>query len=271
MSPRWAVLFLALSTLCPSMLTGQLTSATISGRVTDSSGSSVPNALVTATDIKTGVTSHVESNGQGDYVITGLAPDTYRLTFTKDGFQSFAQDGLILAVGQHATVNPALVVGAVSQNVVVQASSNMINVESPTVSTSIDNKMTQQLPLNGRNVLQLMQLAPDSGPTNSYGYQQSASRPDQSNNFVGASGGRGDSTSYYLDGALNEDALTQIANVYPDPDAIQEFSFDTSAYSAKFAGRGGGVMNAETRGGTNQFHGSLFEFLRNSDLNGRWP
>jgi hypothetical protein len=269
MNPRCAVLFLALLTLCPSMLTGQLTSATITGRVTDSSGSSVPNALVTATDIKTGVISHVESNGQGDYVITGLAPDTYRLTFAKDGFQSYGQDGLILAVGQQATVNAALLVGAVSQNVVVQASSNMINVESPTVSTSIDNKMTQELPLNGRNVLQLMQLAPDSGPTNSYGYQQSASRPDQSNNFVGASGGRGDSTSYYLDGALNEDALTQIANVFPDPDAIQEFSFDTSAYSAKFAGRGGGVMNAETRGGTNLFHGSLFEFLRNSDLNGR--
>jgi Carboxypeptidase regulatory-like domain len=86
MNPRCAVLFLALSTLCPSILIGQLTSATISGRVTDSSGSSVPNALVTATDIQTGVTSHVESDGQGDYVTTGLAPDTYRLTFAKNGF-----------------------------------------------------------------------------------------------------------------------------------------------------------------------------------------
>ena len=79
-----------------------------------------------------------------------------------------------------------------------------------------------------------MQLAPDTGPTNSsVGYQQSASRPDQSNNFVGSSGGRGDSTSYYLDGALNEDPYTQIANVYPNPDAIQEFSFDTPAPSAR--------------------------------------
>jgi hypothetical protein len=122
MNPRRAVLFLALSTLCPSILTGQLTSATISGRVTDSSGSSVPNALVTAIDTQTGVTSHVESDGQGDYVITGLAPDTYRLTFAKDGFQSYGQDGLIVAVGQHATVNAALLVGAVSQDVFVQAS-----------------------------------------------------------------------------------------------------------------------------------------------------
>lgn len=145
----------------------------------------------------------------------------------------------------------------------------MVEMQSSTVSTAIDTHTTQQLPLNGRNVLQLMQLAPDTGPTSSAVYQQNASRPDQSNNFVGSSGGRGDSTSYYLDGALNEDALTQIANVYPNPDAIQEFSFDTSTFSAKFSGRGGGLMNAVTRGGTNQFHGSLFEFMRNSALNGR--
>jgi hypothetical protein len=83
--------------------------------------------------------------------------------------------------------------------------------------------MTQELPLNGRNVLQLMQIAPDAGPTQSTGYQQGASRPDQTNSFAGASGGRGDSTAFYLDGALNEDVLTQIANIFPNPDAIQEF------------------------------------------------
>jgi hypothetical protein len=86
---------------------------------------------------------------------------------------------------------------------------------------------------------------------------------------VGISGGRGDSTAFYLDGALNEDVLTQIANIFPNPDAVQEFSVDTSTFSAKFAGLGGGVMNVVTRGGTNRFHGSAFEFLRNSALNGR--
>jgi hypothetical protein len=269
MSFRFAVLLLVLSTSFPSVLLGQLTSATLTGRVTDSSGSVIPNALVTATDSTTGVITHAETDGQGDYALTGLAPDTYRLIFSKDGFKSYGQNGLIVTVGQRATVNAVLLVGAVSQSVIVEAASDMINLQSPTVSTSIDNKMTQQLPLNGRNVLQLMQLAPDVGPTSSSGYQQNASRPDQANNYAGASGGRGASTSYYLDGALNEDVLTQIANVFPNPDAIQEFSFDTSVYSAKFAGRGGGVMNAVTRGGTNQFHGQLFEFIRNGDLNGR--
>lgn len=261
------VLFLSL--LCPVSLLGQLTSATISGKVTDSSGAAIPGASITATDNKTGTISHAETDAQGSYVLTGLAPDTYRVAISREGFQSHEEDNLTLTVEQTATLNAALRPGAVSERVVVEAASTEVNTRSPNVSTAINTEMTQQLPLNGRNVLQLMQLAPDTGPTGTSGYQQSASRPDQSNNYVGASGGRGASTSYYLDGALNEDALTQIANVYPNPDSIQEFSFDSNTFSAKFSGRGGGVMNAVTRGGTNRFHGTLFEFLRNSALNGR--
>jgi hypothetical protein len=151
MSFRLAVLLLVFSTIFPSVLLGQLTSATLTGRVTDSTGSAIPNALVTATDSTTGVIIHAETDGQGDYALTGLAPDTYRLIFSKDGFQSYGQNGLIVTVGQRATVNAELLVGAVSQSVIVEAASEMINVQSPTVSTSIDNKMTQQLPLNGRN------------------------------------------------------------------------------------------------------------------------
>ncbi|MHB8302298.1 MAG: TonB-dependent receptor [Acidobacteriaceae bacterium] len=269
MNYRIGVLLLILSSISPSIVYGQLTSATVSGTVTDSAGASIPGAMVTATDDMTGAVSHAETNAQGSYVVTGLAPDTYRLVFSKDGFSSYQQYGLTITVSQRATVNAVLHVGSVSQSVTVKAASAMLNFQSPTISTTIDTKMTVQLPLNGRDVLQLMQLAPDVGPTAVVSYQQNASRPDQANNFVGASGGRGDSTSYYLDGALNEDALTQIANVYPDPDAIQEFSFATSTFSAKFSGRGGGVMNAVTRGGTNQLHGVLFEFVRNSALNGR--
>src|SRR6185437_11221016 len=151
----------------------------------------------------------------------------------------------------------------------VNATGTSVEVQTPTVSTSISNTMTRELPLNGRDVLQLAQLAPDAGPTYSGPYNQSASRPDLANAYVGVAGGRGDSTAFYLDGALNEDVLTQIANVFPNPDAIQEFSLDTSTFSAKFAGLGGGVMNVVTKGGGNQFHGTAFEFLRNSVLNGR--
>jgi hypothetical protein len=262
-------LFLILLSPCSSGLFAQLTSARVSGRVTDSAQLTIPGATVTAIDSMTGTAYHVETDNQGTYVLTGLLPDTYRLTFSKSGFQTGIQEGLIVTVGQSATVDTVLQVGSVSTSVTVQAASDAINLQSPTVSTAIDNKMTQELPLNGRDVLQLAQLAPDSGPTATGPYNQGASRPDLTNSYVGASGGRGDSTAFYLDGALNEDVLTQIANVFPNPDAVQEFSFDTSAFSAKFAGLGGGVMNAVTRGGTNQIHGVLFEFLRNSALNGR--
>ena len=269
MRHRISALLLVLVSLAAAPLFAQLTSGSIAGRVIDSSGAAIPGAAVTATNTATGITLRANTDGQGDYVITGINPGPYRLNVAMDGFQSWEQDNLIVTVGERATVNPTLTVGSVAQSVVVQGSASMVEVQSPTISTPIATHTTQQLPLNGRNVLQLMQLAPDTGPTAPTSYQQGASRPDQANNFVGSSGGRGDSTSYYLDGALNEDALTQIANVYPDPDAIQEFSFDTSTYSAKFSGRGGGLMNAVTRSGSNQFHGTLFEFLRNSALNGR--
>jgi hypothetical protein len=260
------LLVLALSTP-PSI--AQLTSASISGKVTDASQSAIPDASVTAVDVATGNTVTGRTDGEGNYVLTGLLPDTYRLKFGKAGFESNIQENLVITVGERATVNSVLQVGSVSDSITVQADSAAVNLQSPTVSTVIDSKLTQELPLNGRNVLQLAQLAPDAGPTATGPYNQGASRPDLANSYVGASGGRGDSTAFYLDGALNEDVLTQIPNVFPDPDAIQEFSLDTSSFSAKFAGLGGGVMNAVTRGGTNQIHGVLFEFLRNSALNGR--
>lgn len=246
----------------------QLTSATISGKVTDVSGSVLPDSDVSATDVATGAVAHIKTNEEGSYVLLGLSPDVYSLRISHDGFQSYEQRELQIAVGQRLVINAVLSVGTVGETINVTGGGGAaVNLESPMVSTSIDNQMTTQLPLNGRNILQLMQLAPDTSVTAVSSYQQSASRPDQANSYVGASGGRGDSTSYYLDGALNEDALTQIANVYPNPDAIQEFSFSSSVYSAKFSGRGGGVMNAVTRGGTNQFHGTLFEFVRNSAFN----
>jgi hypothetical protein len=260
---------LLLSLICPLSLLAQLTSATISGKVMDSAGAAIPGASVTATNTATGGITHAETDGQGSYVLTGIAPGPYSVSISRDGFESYEQQNLVVTVEQTVALNASLHPGAVSQRVVVEAAASEVNTRSPSTSTVINTEMTQELPLNGRNVLQLMQLAPDTGPTGTSGYQQSASRPDQSNNYVGASGGRGASTSYYLDGALNEDPLTQIANVYPNPDSIQEFSFDSNTFSAKFSGRGGGVMNAVTRGGSNRFHGTLFEFLRNSSLNGR--
>jgi hypothetical protein len=264
---------IAILTVLSMNLAAQLTTATLSGTVTDSSGAVVAEAQVSATNRSTGATARAQANGAGFYVLTGLAPGAYQLRVEKAGFQTYVAEGVTLAVNQPVTVNPSLQVGAATQTVQVEASADQINLRSQTLSYEVNTQMVRELPLNGRNILQLMQLAPDAAPVSTSGgassYQQSASRPEIANTYVSASGGRANSTGFYLDGAVNEDALTEIANIFPNPDAIQEFSFETNNYSAKFGGRGGGVMNAVTRGGANQFHGALFEFVRNSDFNAR--
>lgn len=265
--------FIAATLVFPFALAAQLTTATMSGTVSDPSGAVVAEALVSAAEASTGAVTRGQSNSAGFYVLTGLAPGSYRLRVEKAGFQTSVEEGITVEVNRPVTVNVALQVGAAAQTVQVEATADQVNTRSQTLSYEVSNQMVKELPLNGRNILQLMQLAPDAAPVGTTGgsssYQQSAARPEDSTTYVSASGGRGNSTGFYLDGAVNEDALTEIANIFPNPDAIQEFSFETNNYSAKFGGRGGGVMNAVTRGGTNQFHGALFEFLRTSDLNAR--
>jgi hypothetical protein len=251
----------------PFALFAQLTTTTISGTVTDKTGGVVSDVVIVAMDTAKGTTSQATADAQGFYVLSNLLPGQYRLRADKQGFETYVQEGVVVEVNRPVTANISLQVGSTSQTVTVAAAAEQVDLRSQTLSYSINTQMVTGLPLNGRNLLQLMQLAPDAGPTASTSYQQPASRPENSNTYVGASGGRGNSTAFYLDGAVNEDALTEIANIFPNPDAIQEFSFETNNYSAQFAGRGGGVMNAVTRGGTNAFHGVLYDYVRNTDLN----
>src|SRR5439155_11674276 len=145
----------------------------------------------------------------------------------------------------------------------------LVDVRTQTLTTVITPQMARELPLNGRNVLQLMALAPDVSPGGSRCFGQGASRPESKVTFVSASGARSNETAFYLDGGINEDPYTEIANIFPNPDAIQEFSVQSNSYSARFGGRGGGVVNAATRSGGNQFHGSAFEFVRNHNFNAK--
>ncbi|MCC6590594.1 MAG: TonB-dependent receptor [Bryobacterales bacterium] len=269
LSGKRSIVYLFAVLGCAMVTWGQRTSSSISGTVSDSTGASVPDAQVRATAASTGTVFNAMTNAEGFYVLPQLAPDTYTVRVEKTGFQVYEQKDVLLQVNRPVTVNVAMQVGSANQTVTITGEAEQVNLRSQTVSYSVTAQMARELPLNGRNILQLMSLAPDAGPTSSSGYQQGASRPENANSYVGASGGRGDSTTFFLDGALNEDALTEVANVFPNPDAIQEFSFETNNYSAKFGGRGGGVMNAVTKGGTNQFHGSAFEFLRNGKMNAR--
>jgi hypothetical protein len=266
---RRLCVLLLVSLLSPGLLWCQRVAARLSGTVTDPSGAVVSGAELKATQISTGATYNASCDASGFYVLSNLAPDTYRLEVHKPGFKTQIQSDIILRVDEAVTVNVALQVGAETQTVNITTTASQVDTVSSTISTQVTPEMATQLPLNGRNIMQLMTVAPDTGPSNGSGYNQPGSSNPNANVFVSASGGRGDSVNFLLDGAANEDNYTNIASAYPNPDAIQEFSFETNNYSAKYGGRGGGVMNAVTKSGSNQFHGTAFEFLRYFSLNAR--
>src|SRR5436305_11671526 len=173
---RAITLFLAF-VACPLSMWAQRTTSSISGTVSDHTGASVPGAQIRATAASTGSVFNAASNAEGFYVITQLPPDTYALRVEKEGFQVHVQQDVLLQVNRPVTVNVTMQVGSANQTVTVLGVAEQVDLRSQTVSYSVTAQMARELPLNGRNVLQLMSLAPDAGPTSSSGYQQGASRP----------------------------------------------------------------------------------------------
>jgi hypothetical protein len=260
-----AALLLALAAVPAS---AQRASASIAGLVTDSSGAPVPGAMVVVKSTSTGLQRTITSNESGYYTITALPAGPYSITVTKEGFSTFGVPELVLQVDQNATANAQLQVGAVSESISVVGSVAAVDTRAATLNTVITKEMVADLPLNGRNVLQLLRVTPGT-LTASGTFNQAATRPESGGELISASGGRGNSTTFVMDGGIHEDPYTEVANVLPNPDAVQEFSYQTNNYGAKFAGRGGGVVNIVTRSGTNAFHGSAFEYLRNAKMNAR--
>src|SRR5581483_851323 len=250
-------------------LIAQRETGSIAGTVTDGSQATVAGAKVTAVDLATGIERSVLTSEIGYYVFQSLPAGHYAMTITREGFNTHKIPDVVLQVGQQATIGVALTLGSVSESVSVVGAAEMVDVRMGTVGTEIHQKMITDLPLNGRNILQLVAVTPGTLNASSSSFNQGATRPESASQLVSASGGRGNSTSFYLDGGIHEDPYTEVANVAPNPDAVQEFSYETNSYSAKFAGRGGGIVNIVTKSGSNQLHGSMFEFLRNSNLNGR--
>jgi hypothetical protein len=250
----------------------QRSASSLSGTVTDQSGAVVPTANMVITEISTGVSTTARTNGQGFYLISNLQPGTYKLHVEKAGFEGFERTGIVIQVGQPTTIDLAMKVGAESQQVTVTGEPPLVNTSNETVSFAITPQFTEQMPLDGRQVLQLIALAPDTSAHNpaadNYSSQISTRPETVTAGFNTASGeARENSTTFYLDGGLDEDAYTDVANVFPNPDAVEEFTVDTNSYNAKFGGRGGAIVNAVTKGGSNKIHGSAFEYLRNNYVN----
>ncbi|MGH9351112.1 MAG: carboxypeptidase regulatory-like domain-containing protein, partial [Terriglobia bacterium] len=253
----------------PAKLRAQaVAGAQIHGVITDATGAVIPNAKVSVTQTATGMTRTTASNSSGAYVLPSLPVGPYRFDVQAPGFENYVQSGIVLEVGNNVALNVALKVGAVSQQVAVQANATMVQTQSTSVSEVIDQRRMVDLPLNGRLATDLIILA--GGALNSPVRGDFASSKNYSSSAViSVAGGQGNGNNYLMDGADNNDSFSNVNLPYPFPDALQEFSVETNGLSARYGLHPGAVMNVVTKSGTNQFHGDLFEFVRNGSFNAR--
>jgi outer membrane receptor protein involved in Fe transport len=258
----------AVLSACAPELHAQTTAATLTGLVTDPSGAAVPGAHLTLSNVDTGAKHQLDSNASGEYTLTALPPGNYTLSVTRAGFRSYQQQGIVLTVSEQATANVLLAVGATENTITVTANASVINTTSAEISNIVNQRAISQLPLNGRDPSSLVLLSP--GTTNVLntggGYLQSGfSFPTETG--ASADGGRQGSTYYLLDGVPNVDAYLGLAAPFPNADATAQFRVISNNFDAKYGFSPGAVVSIETKSGTNKFHGGLFEFLRNNDVN----
>jgi carboxypeptidase family protein len=241
-------------------LFAQVQTGRILGTVYDSQHAAIPGASVTVTNVATNVARTVTTSAEGDYVVTPLEPGTYRVSAEITGFQTGVRDGVVLTVGQSVRVELGLSLSAISTEVQVTAQSPLLNTESATLSQVITNEQIVDLPLNGRSFHELARLTPGAALLAATGNVQTV-RPEAVNgNIIG--GVSGWQTRFLLDGVDVTEEHQGGTWIQTSVDALQEFSVHQNAYSAEFHGAGG-TFNAVTKSGTNAFHGSLFEFVRN--------
>ncbi len=251
--------------LCALQALAQTSTATLTGTVRDSSGAVLPGVAITATNTLRNTAQSTISNETGNYVIPVLNPGTYSVSAELTGFKKFLQEGIILQVNQVARINITLEVGAAAETVQVTAAAQLLETDSSSRGSVIDQKKIVDLPLNGRDYNQLALLSPGVLP----GTPRLAAV-----NFKGVlnvNGNRTFNNVFLLDGVDNISYSNSFRGenvqlVQPSIEALQEFKIQTNAYSAEFGRSSGAVVNATIKSGTNEIHGSLYEFLRNNVL-----
>jgi hypothetical protein len=266
-------LLLALLAL-PNRVNGQGANATLLGTVTDVSGAVVPNASVQVTNVDTGVSQTVRTDTQGRYTVVDLILGNYDVQASAAGFQTVIRKGITTTVGSQLVVDIALSPGQQQQTVTVEAQASQVDVVSSTLSSVVEQKQIADLPLNGRNFTDLIALAPGIITGNGVGAPAGGANLlyGLEANFS-VSGARSEGQAYLLDdvdiqGFWAHGSGSGVLGTTLGIEAISEFSVLTNTYSAQFGGNGA-VVNTASKSGTNSFHGSLYEFFRNSDLDAR--
>ncbi len=263
----------ALSFFLATVAWAQQPTGTITGTVSDPTGAAVVGAKVVATNLNTGLTRDTTTANDGGYVFPLLPVGFYGLSVQAQGFRSFEQRGIEVKTDASSPVPITLQIGSATQTVTVQSNAEMVQTQSGALSEVVSQRKIVELPLNGRNPATLVLLTPGTSDMTANGFSCS-SDTIQSTSYPGAqaisvNGARTDMVNYNLDGGSNEDPYTNTNNPFPNPDALEEFSVQTNSYSAEYGRGSGAVVNIVTKSGTNDFHGSAFDFLRNGDLNAR--
>ena len=261
---------LSMAVLCwPVCASAQVTTGTILGTVTDSSGAAIAGAQITITDLNKGTNQQYTSDETGSYNAPYLTPGSYRVLVEKAGFKREASPSTLLDVDQKARLDFSLQVGQLNETVVVEASSPLVRSETAELGEVINQRSIEQLPLNGRNFAQLVYLVPGvtAGQAGENLSGASTFNPRAASDF-NALGSQANANAWLVDGIIDNEYTFNTVMVQPSVESVQEFKVLTGTYSAEF-GRGAGIVTTSTRSGSNQLHGSLFEFLRNSYLDSR--
>src|SRR5882724_10290676 len=236
----------------------------IVGAVRDQSGGAIPNVTVTATETGTGFTSTVKTGSEGQFVFPSLRPTVYVIGAEASGFRRFRESSVELQANQSLTVNITLEVGAVTETVNVVSQAVQVDTSTSTLAEVVEQARIVELPLNGRDAAKLSTLV---AGTVMISTSTETGKGIPGNFYLSANGSGTGQVSYRLDGNTNTDTYFQLNQEFPFPDALQEFSIQTSNFSAQYGNNAGAVVNAVTKSGTNDVHGGAFEFVRNRQFN----
>jgi len=263
---RRGVRAVLLSALLAGVLHAQSTSASLTGRITDPNKAVISDAKITAINTSTEIHYQGLTNETGTYYISDLPPGRYRIEVEKLGFKAVIQSGVILHVQDAVEVNFEMILGSASESVTVEGSTPPLDTESATIGTVVEQRKANELPLNGRNVFNLIVLAPSVVPQGSSTGTSVGVNPFGWNNYQ-VNGSFGNQSAEYLDGQPLNIGYINLPFLIPTQDSIQEFKVQTSNLEAEWGKFAGGVTSLSTKGGTNSLQGEAYEYLRNRIFN----